>query len=121
MTKRLLILIALAFAGTMYVLFSFQSEEPERKSPAISMVHINRILADPRQYHGRPAFVQGKVVRSLSMGLKIYQIDDNTGKIWVKTTSAVPMKGQVVKVTGTINQVFKLFDRNMVLLEETGS
>ena len=120
MKKLFFILLALSIGWALYAFAPFKSNETERKAPEAAIVAIKQILSNPKQYHGKPVSVQGKVVLSFSLGLKIYELDDSTGKILVKTDSAVPMTGQIVKVRGNVKQVFKLFERHVVFIEEIG-
>ena len=104
----------------LYAYSASKSDETKPMTTEPPVVRIEQILSNPRQYHGKQTSVQGVVVSSFNIWLKVYQIDDTTGRIFVKTAYAVPMKGHSVRVSGNINQVFKLFGRHVVLLEEAG-
>ena len=64
---------------------------------------IGRISADPSRFQNRTVRVSGTVVNSIGvMGRGGYQIQDDTGKIYVLSTTGVPSKGVRVTVTGTV-------------------
>jgi len=64
---------------------------------------IGRILADPSRYNSRSVTVEGnvtQVVGALVAGL--YQVEDETGKIYVLSSRGVPNRGVRVKVDGNV-------------------
>jgi hypothetical protein len=64
---------------------------------------IGRILADPMHYNSRNVTVEGRVtqvVGALVAGL--YQVEDETGKIYVLSSRGVPNRGVRVKVDGNV-------------------
>jgi len=66
-------------------------------------VKIGRITADPSRYTNRTVSVQGTVTNSVGMlGKGGYQIEDETGKIYVLSQRGVPSRGSRVQVTGTV-------------------
>jgi len=70
---------------------------------ACGSIKIARINADPSRYANRSVTVTGRVVNSVGIaGTGGYQIEDNTGRIYVLSRSGVPSRGSVVKVTGTV-------------------
>jgi len=65
---------------------------------------IGRILADPTRYHNRSVRVEGTVNRSVgAMVAGFYEVQDETGKIYVVSTGGTPTKGARVKVSGRVN------------------
>jgi hypothetical protein len=67
-------------------------------------VKIGRINADPSRYRNRTVSVSGTVTNSIGvLGTGGYQIEDDTGKIYVLSQSGVPSRGSRVKVTGTVS------------------
>jgi hypothetical protein len=71
---------------------------------ACGSIKIARINADPSRYANRTVTVTGKVVNSVGVaGTGGYQIEDNTGRIYVLSRSGVPSRGSTVKVTGTVS------------------
>lgn len=74
---------------------------------------ISRILAVPGDYTDRDVTVAGRVTRVFdpSIGLlpiSAYQVQDDTGSIWVISRSGVPSVGQEVGLKGRVRQDFKL-------------
>jgi hypothetical protein len=68
-----------------------------------SAVKIGRITADPSRYQNRNVRVNGTVVNSMGvLGTGGYQLEDETGKIYVLSRSGVPSKGARVTVKGTV-------------------
>ena len=62
---------------------------------------INQVLADPGRYRDREVKLSGSVVDSYSfVGNGAYQIEDNSGKLWVVSNQGVPRKGARVSVKG---------------------
>jgi hypothetical protein len=71
---------------------------------ACGSIKIARINADPSRYANRTVTVTGKVVNSVGvLGTGGYQLEDNTGRIYVLSRSGIPSRGSVVKVTGTVS------------------
>jgi hypothetical protein len=71
---------------------------------ACGSIKIARINADPSRYANRTVTVTGKVVNSVGvLGTSGYQLEDNTGRIYVLSRSGIPSRGSVVKVTGTVS------------------
>jgi hypothetical protein len=72
-------------------------------SAACGSVKIARITADPSRYQNRTVEVTGRVVTSVGLlGTGGYQLEDDTGKIYVVSRSGVPSSGARVTVTGTV-------------------
>ena len=66
-------------------------------------VKIGRITADPSRFRNQTVHVTGKVVTSVGvLGTGGYQIEDETGKIFVISRSGVPSRGSRVTVTGKV-------------------
>ena len=66
-------------------------------------VKIARINADPSQYRNQRVNVTGTVVNSVGiLGTGGYQLEDETGKIYVISRSGVPSRGSRVTVKGTV-------------------
>lgn len=67
-------------------------------------VKIGRITQDPSRYRNRTVSVTGTVTNSVGlMGTGGYQLEDETGKIYVLSQSGVPSRGSRVRVTGTVS------------------
>ena len=70
---------------------------------ACAPVTIGRINADPSRFRNRTVRVTGTVTTSVGlMGKGGYQLDDNTGKIYVISGRGVPSSGSRVTVTGRV-------------------
>jgi hypothetical protein len=68
-------------------------------------VTIGRINADPSRFQNRTVTVTGMVTNSVGvMGKGGYQIEDETGRIYVISGSGVPSRGSRVRVTGRVAQ-----------------
>jgi hypothetical protein len=66
-------------------------------------VKIARINADPSRYYKRTVRVDGTVTTSVGvLGTGGYQIEDETGKIYVLSRTGVPSSGSRVSVTGSV-------------------
>jgi len=78
-------------------------------STACATRTISQVLADPGRYRNKEVRLSGAVVDSYSLvGNGAYQLDDNTGKLWIVSKTGVPSKGARVKVTGTVREGFNL-------------
>jgi hypothetical protein len=66
-------------------------------------VKIGRINADPSRFRNQTVHVTGNVVTSVGLlSTGGYQIEDDTGKIFVISRSGVPSRGSHVTVTGKV-------------------
>lgn len=66
-------------------------------------VKIGRINADPSHYRNQTVRVTGTVVNSVGvLGTGGYQVEDNTGRIYVISRHGVPSRGSRVTVTGKV-------------------
>lgn len=62
---------------------------------------IGRLSADPGRYRNDEVQLRGVVVNSFgALGLGAYELDDETGRIWVLTERGVPEKGARVRPVG---------------------
>jgi hypothetical protein len=65
---------------------------------------IGRINADPSRFQNRTVRVTGTVTNSVGlMGKGGYQLEDDTGKIYVISGKGVPSRGSRVTVTGRVS------------------
>jgi hypothetical protein len=70
---------------------------------ACGSLQIARITSDPTAFRNRTVSVTGTVTTGVGLlGRGGYQIEDQTGRIYVISTSGVPARGARVKVTGTV-------------------
>jgi hypothetical protein len=64
---------------------------------------IGRIQADPSRYRDKTVTVDGRVTNSFgALVAGFYEVEDETGKIYVISRSGVPSKGSQVSVRGTV-------------------
>ncbi|HKX27108.1 MAG TPA: hypothetical protein VJ302_05380 [Blastocatellia bacterium] len=62
---------------------------------------INQINGDPARYRGKEVLIVGTVTNSFgALGQGAYELNDETGKIWVITQRGVPSKGARVGAVG---------------------
>ena len=74
---------------------------------------IARIEADPMRYQHRTVKVTGTVINSMGvLGTGGYQIQDDTGKIYVISSTGVPSKGARVTVTGRVQSGATILGRS---------
>jgi hypothetical protein len=77
---------------------------------------IQKVTADPSRYRNREVTVSGHVTESFSIvGRGAYQIEDETGRLWVFSDHGVPRKGASVKTKGTIREGFDLGPLNNMI------
>ncbi|MEO8597509.1 MAG: hypothetical protein ABI759_29595 [Candidatus Solibacter sp.] len=70
---------------------------------ACAPMNIGRITADPSRYRNQTVHVTGTVTNSVGLlGRGGYQIEDQTGKIYIISGSGVPSRGSRVTVTGKV-------------------
>jgi hypothetical protein len=71
---------------------------------ACGPVKIGRINADPSHYQNRVVHVSGTVTNSVGvLGTGGYQVEDETGKIYVLSRTGIPSRGSRVHVTGVVS------------------
>ncbi len=66
---------------------------------------IADIRQAPRKFHDQTVTVSGTICNVITLpvlDVGIFQIDDGTGKIWVKPKHEVPFMNEHISVTGTI-------------------
>jgi hypothetical protein len=94
---------------------------------AACATRINNVLADPSRYRDRNVTVSGIVNESFSFaGRGAYQIEDESGSLWVVSDRGVPRRGARVEAKGTIREAFnvgRLSERlpinGVIMLEES--
>mgnify|MGYP000025170917 CR=1 FL=1 len=86
-----------------------------------SQTTINKLNGDPERYRGKEVLIVGTVTNSFgALGQGAYELDDETGKIWVATRRGVPSKGTRVGAIGRYRQGLNWSGRNFgSVLEET--
>ena len=64
---------------------------------------IGRIRADPSRYRSKEVRVSGRVTNSFGiLAAGAYEVEDDTGKIYVISNTGVPSKNSRVTVQGTV-------------------
>jgi hypothetical protein len=65
---------------------------------------IADIKKDPARYENKEVQLRGRVTQAIgALGQGIYEIDDNTGRLWVLVeSSGVPRTGAEVETVGTV-------------------
>lgn len=62
---------------------------------------IGRLNGEPGRYRDREVSVRGVVTNSFgALGMGAYELDDETGRIWVLTESGVPTRGSRIRAVG---------------------
>ncbi len=96
-------------AGAMLLLFAASAHA----------VSIGQLLNDPRTYADRTVTVEGEVVGILSLVVvKYFTLNDGTGSINVITEKPLPKKGQRIRVTGKVSELFSLGRETLLVLME---
>ncbi len=82
-------------------------------------VRISDIRDNPSQFQNKKVTIGGTVDEALTLpilGVGVYQLNDGTGKIWVKPEGTVPEKGEDVMVTGTLKVGLTISGRSFGLI-----
>ena len=62
---------------------------------------IGRLNGDPGRYRNKEVSVRGTVNNSFgALGMGAYELEDETGRIWVLTENGVPTKGSQIRAVG---------------------
>lgn len=82
-------------------------------------VSIKEIVDNPRAYADRTVTIEGEVVGMLSLVVvKYFTVNDGTASINVITERPLPRKGQRIRVTGKVNEMFSLGTETLLVLVE---
>lgn len=74
---------------------------------------IGRITADPTRFRNQTVRVEGRVTNSFgALSVGGYQIQDDTGKIFVLSNRGVPSSGSKVAVSGTVMEGVTVMGRS---------
>lgn len=86
-----------------------------------SQTTVGKLNGDPARYRGKEVLVVGTVTNSYgAAGFGAYELDDETGKIWVLTRRGTPSKGARVGAVGRYMQGVNWSGRNYgSAIEET--
>lgn len=85
-------------------------------------VSIGEIKNSPQRFHDKRVTISGIVDETITLpilGVGVFQLNDGTGKIWVKPNNRMPEKSDRVSVTGTIKVGLTISGKSfgMILLE----
>ncbi len=85
-------------------------------------MHISEINDNPQRYQDKKVIVKGTVIETVAIPIihdGLYQIDDNTGKIWVLSKD-VPYRGERVIVKGEVKTAITINKKTFgtVIIEE---
>lgn len=82
---------------------------------------ISKINADPDRYRQKEVGIAGTVTDSFGiLGTGAYELDDNTGTIWIITKHGVPSRGSRVGAKGRVRTGFSFGGRSFgTIIEET--
>ena len=108
-TKQRLIFLTLLLAGTIFV-----TACPGRET-------ISRINADPGRYLNKEVGITGTVRDSYGvLGAGAYELEDETGSIWVITKRGVPSRGSKIGAKGHVRTGFSFGGKSFgTILEES--
>ena len=82
-------------------------------------VRISDIKQEPRRFHDKRVTVSGTVTETLTLpilGVGVYQINDGTGKLWIKPNGDVPYKNDRVTVSGELKVGLSISGKNFGLI-----
>jgi len=75
---------------------------------------INQLVGDPERFRNRDVLIYGTVTNSYgALGQGAYELDDETGKIWVVTQRGVPGRGARVGAVGRFIEGVSWGGRNL--------
>lgn len=119
--KRILVLLLIGGGLAYWGYGNFGSAPQSRTDKSIASsdtVSISRVTRNPRKYTGATVTVRGRITQSLSVGIGAYVLNDQTGRLLVRTDKAAPTSGQFVTVTGKLDQMVKLGSTQLFVLDE---
>ncbi len=80
---------------------------------------IRSILDAPATYEGETVLISGEVEESMNvLLLRYYVVRDESGRIPVVTSGAVPRRSTRVRVRGVVRQAFAIGDESLTVLIE---
>lgn len=86
------------------------------------LVSIGELHSNAYAFTGKLVTIEGTTTDAVNVfALRYFKLRDGTGEIIVLPAVAVPSQGQHVQVTGMIDQLFALDDKQFVLFVEEGA
>jgi hypothetical protein len=83
-------------------------------SGCASKVRIGNIKADPTRFRDKTVRVDGRVTNSFgAMVAGFYEVEDETGKIYVISRGGVPARGTRVQVRGDVLNAFTFMGKSL--------
>ena len=82
-------------------------------------LRIRDVSDNSEQYRNQEITLSGKVIETISIPLVtrgFFKMDDGSGEIWVRPVGNVPVKGENVKITGTLKIGLTVADKNFGLI-----
>ncbi len=75
----------------------------------VRVTPIGRITEDPGRFEGKAVTVAGTASSGFSLlGQGAYQLEDDTGAIWIRQHGPVPQQGARVRARGTVDTLFQV-------------
>jgi aspartyl/asparaginyl-tRNA synthetase len=89
-------------------------------SCGIGATKISDIVGHPRDYADKEVTISGEVTETFSLFVvKYFVVRDNSGEISVVTEKPLPVKGEKIKVKGTVKETFSFGTKTALVLVET--
>jgi hypothetical protein len=89
-------------------------------SCGIGATKIGDIVGHPRDYADKEITISGEVTETFSFFVvKYFVVRDNSGEISVITEKPLPVKGDKIKVKGTVKETFSFGTKTAIVLVET--
>ena len=111
MVTGLIVLVIIILAGGgLYFAINQISTQP---------IPIDDIRSNMRRYDGEIVTVQGEVCSRIKIaGFQCFEIKDDTGKIHIITARGLPNQGEIVTVTGVVDQLLTAGTVTLIVIKE---
>lgn len=87
----------------------------------VHITPVGDILANPRDYDGKPLIIEGEVKERLSLfAFNSFVLKDSTGEILVISTKPMPQVGTKVRVHGKVHEAFSFGSFQKLVFTEEG-
>ena len=88
-------------------------------SCGIGTTKIGDIVGHPRDYADKEVTISGEVTETFSLFVvKYFVVRDKSGEISVVTEKPLPVKGEKIKVKGTVKETFSFGTKTALVLVE---
>ena len=89
-------------------------------SCGIGTTKIGDIVGHPRDFADKEVTIFGEVTETFSLFVvKYFVVRDNSGEISIVTEKPLPVKGEKIKVKGTVKETFSFGTKTAIVLVET--